>query len=89
MVTQQGDQSVDFGETDTNLKISVYTKNKTLFGTYNYNPAASNVVVALLPGNYTLEIEGGSIEPFSMKINVPNAPGKKIENTKAVLKIKK
>ena len=89
LVTQQGDQNVDFGETDTNLKISVYTKNKTLFGTYNYNPAASNVVVALLPGNYTLEIEGASIEPFSMKINVPNAPGKKIENTKAVLKLKK
>lgn len=88
LVTQQGDQSVDFGETDTNLKISVL-KNKTLFGTYNYNPAASNVVVALLPGNYTLEIEGATIEPFTMKINVPNAPGKKIENTKAVLKIKK
>ena len=48
-----------------------------------------HVVVALLPGNYTLEIEGASIEPFTMKINVPNAPGKKIENTKAVLKIKK
>jgi hypothetical protein len=45
--------------------------------------------VALLPGDYVLEIEGNTIEPFSMKINVPNGPGKKIENTKAVLKLKK
>ena len=88
VVTQQGDQSVDFADTDTTLKVSVF-KNKTIFGTYNYNPAASNVVVALLPGSYTLEIEGEKIEPFSMKINVPNAPGKKIENSKAVLKLKK
>lgn len=85
----QGEEKVDFGETEADLKVSVFTKGKTLFGTYNYNPATSSVNVALLPGDYVLEIEGSSIEPFSMKINVPNAPGKKIENTKAVLKLKK
>lgn len=85
----QGEEKVDFAETETDLKISVYTKGKTLFGTYNYHPSSSSVNVALLPGDYVLEIEGKTIEPFSMKINVPNAPGKKIENTKAVLKLKK
>ena len=85
----QGEEKVDFAETETDLKVSVFTKGKTLFGTYNYNPASSSVNVALLPGDYVLEIEGATIEPFSMKINVPNAPGKKIENLKAVLKLKK
>ena len=85
----QGEEKVDFAETETDLKVSVFTKSKTLFGTYNYNPTSSSINVALLPGDYVLEIEGKTIEPFSMKINVPNAPGKKIENTKAVLKLKK
>lgn len=89
LVTQQGDQTADFGETERNLKVTVFTKNKTIYGTYNYNPTASQVPVALLPGSYTLEIEGETIEPFSMKINVPNAPGKPIENIKAVVKPKK
>lgn len=89
LVTQQGEQSVDFGETEKNLKVTVYTKNKTVYGTYNYNPTASQVPVALLPGSYTLEIVGETIEPFSMKINVPNAPGKPIEKINAVLKVKK
>ena len=85
----QGEEKVDFGETETDLKVSVFTKGKTLFGTYNYNPSTSNVNVALLPGDYVLEIEGKTIEPFSMKINVPNGPGKKIENIKAIVKLKK
>ena len=85
----QGEEKVDFAETETDLKVSVFTKGKTLFGTYNYHPATSSVNVALLPGDYVLEIEGKTIEPFSMKINVPNAPGNKIENKKAVLKLKK
>ena len=85
----QGDTKVDFAETETDLKVSVLTKGKTLFGTYNYNPATSSVNVALLPGDYVLEIEGNTIEPFSMKISVPNGPGKKIENLKAVVKLKK
>lgn len=89
LVTQQGEQTADFGETEKNLKVTVFTKNKTVYGTYNYNPTSSQVPVALLPGTYTLEIEGETIEPFSMKINVPNAPGKPIENVKAVLKVKK
>ncbi len=89
LVTQQGEQTADFGETEKNLKVTVFTKNKTVYGTYNYNPTSSQVPVALLPGSYTLEIEGETIEPFSMKINVPNAPGKPIENVKAVLKVKK
>ena len=85
----QGENNVDFAETETDLKVSVLTKGKTLFGTYNYNPATSSVNIALLPGDYVLEIEGKTIEPFSMKINVPNGPGKKIENIKAVVKLKK
>lgn len=89
LATQQGEQAVDFGDTEKNLKVTVYTKNKTLYGTYNYNPASSQVMVALLPGNYTLDIVGETIEPFSMKINVSNAPGKPVESIKAVLKVKK
>ncbi|MBR4620794.1 MAG: PD40 domain-containing protein [Salinivirgaceae bacterium] len=85
----QGENKVDFAETETDLKVSVLTKGKTLFGTYNYNPATSSVNVALLPGDYVLEIEGNTIEPFSMKISAPNGPGKKIENLKAVVKLKK
>ena len=87
--TGEGDNKVDFAETETDLKVSVLAKGKTLFGTYNYNPATSSVNIALLPGDYVLEIEGKTIEPFSMKINVSNGPGKKIENIKAVVKLKK
>ena len=64
-------------------------KGKTLFGTYNYNPATSSINIALLPGDYVLEIEGKTIETLSKKINVPNAPGKKIENMKVDVKLKK
>ena len=85
----KGEEKIDFGETETDLKVSVFTKGKTLFGTYNYNPASSSVNVALLPGDYVLEIEGKTIEPISMKINVPNAPGKKIETLKTIVKLKK
>ena len=84
----QGDTKVDFAETETDLKVSVL-KGKTLFGTYNYNPATSSINIALLPGDYVLEIEGKTIEPYTKKINVPNAPGKKIENMSAVIKLKK
>lgn len=88
LVTEQGDQKIPFGDAGKGLKISVF-KNKTLFGTYVYNAATSVVGVALLPGNYVLEIEGENIEPFSMKLNVSNAPGNKIEKINATLKPKK
>jgi hypothetical protein len=87
-IAQGGDTKVDFAETETDLKVSVM-KGKTLFGTYNYNPATSSINIALLPGDYVLEIEGKTIETLSKKINVPNGPGRKIENMKVDVKLKK
>ena len=84
----QGETKVDFAETETDLKVSVF-KGKTLFGTYNYNPATSSINIALLPGDYVLEIEGKTIETISKKINIPNGPGKKIDNMKIDVKLKK
>ena len=89
LVTQEGEQKVPLGSAGQDLKITVQTKGSTVYGTYVYNPTTSIVNVALLPGNYVLQIEGASIEPYSTKLNVPNAPGKKIENINAVVKPKK
>jgi len=89
VVTQQGEEKIPFGEAGKDLKITVQTKGSTVYGTYIYNPTTSLVNVALLPGSYTLLIEGDGIEPYSTKLNVPNAPGKKINNMNAVVKPKK
>lgn len=89
LVTQEGDQKVPLGSAGQDLKITVQTKGSTVYGTYVYNPTTSVVNVALLPGNYVLQIEGANIEPYSTKLNVVNAPGKKIENINAVVKPKK
>jgi len=89
LVTQQGEEKVPLGEAGANLKITVHTKGSTVYGTYVYNPTTSQISVALLPGNYTLHIEGDAIEPYSTKLNVPNAPGKKINNMNAVVQPKK
>ena len=51
--------------------------------------ATSSINIALLPGDYVLEIEGKTIETISKKINIPNGPGKKIDNMKIDVKLKK
>lgn len=82
-------QPTDFGTQDSTLKVSVLNKSKHLFGTYAYDQKSSQATVALPPGTYYLEISGAKIEPYSMKISVPEIPGsKKIEVLNAVLQIK-
>jgi hypothetical protein len=82
-------QPTEFGSQDSTLKVSVVNKTKHLFGTYAYDQKSSQATVALPPGTYYLEISGAKIEPYSMKITVPEIPGnKKIEVLNAVLQIK-
>jgi tetratricopeptide (TPR) repeat protein len=90
LTTLTNNLATDFGAKDTTIRISVQTKTKNLFGKYAYDSKSSQATIALPPGTYYLEVEGIKIEPFSMKITVPEVPGnKKIEPINAVLQLKK
>lgn len=74
LFTGSAELPVPLAQTDTSIIVSVYSKNKSIFGKHAFDKNNSRVTIALPPGSYTVSVTGTLIKPKDIKIVVPDVP---------------
>lgn len=63
--------SMEVSKVDTNVAISVYkSPEKELYGRYSFDYETGKFVIALIPGEYTIEVKGKAYKTYKIKITI-------------------